>query len=140
MWGISQLMKKFCGGAKNRVKNLKKYAEVNNIKADFFIASEAGITNLLGEWLDFNMAVIENSVGEQSVGASAGFPIPEKYLAEIKSTELGKVMDKLFHGKELNKQGGGINKLTHDEISRIDLTKQAFIMALVKFINGEIWK
>ena len=36
-------------GAKNRVKNLKKYAIDNNIEADFYISSEAGITNLLGE-------------------------------------------------------------------------------------------
>lgn len=127
-------------GAKNRVRNLKKYAEKNQIKADFYIASEAGITNLLGEWLDFNMAVIENTNGEQSVGSSAGFPIPEKYLEQIKSTELGKVMDNIFHGEDLNKENGGIGILTHNEISRIDLTRQAFILALTKFINGEIWK
>ena len=34
-------------GAKNRVKNLKKYAIKNNIQADFYVASEAGITNSL---------------------------------------------------------------------------------------------
>ena len=34
-------------GAKNRVKNLKKYAKNNNLEADFYISSEAGITNLL---------------------------------------------------------------------------------------------
>ena len=59
---------------------------------------------------------------------------------EIIDTELGKVMDRIFSGNELSKQNGGIGILTHDEISRVDLTRQAFIMALVKFINGEIWK
>ena len=34
-------------GAKNRVKNLKQYAKSNNIEADFYIASEAGITDYL---------------------------------------------------------------------------------------------
>ena len=33
-------------GAKNRVKNLKEYAKNNNIIADYFVSSEAGITNL----------------------------------------------------------------------------------------------
>ncbi len=127
-------------GAKNRVRNLKKYAQEKNLKPDFYIASEAGITNLLGEWLDFNMAVIENSDSEQSIGSSAGFPIPDKYITEIMDTELGKVMDKLFHSTGLSKENGGIGILTRNEISRIDLTKQAFIMALVKFVNGEIWK
>ena len=90
-------------GAKNRVKNLKEYAKKNNIEADFYISSEAGITKLLGGWIDINLAVVENSEGIQSIGTSQGFPIPEKYIEEIKETELGKVMDKIFSGNELSK-------------------------------------
>lgn len=127
-------------GAKNRVKNLKEYAKNNNIKADYFVSSEAGITNLLGEWIEINCAVVENIEGLQSVGTSQGFPIPDKYIDEIKETELGKVMDKIFAGKELGKGKGGISFLTKNEVSRIDLTRNAFIMALTKHINGEIWR
>ena len=127
-------------GAKNRVTNLKEYAINNNIKADFYISSEAGITNLLGEWIDINAVVIEDSEGFQSVGTSQGFPIPDKYIDEIKETELGKVMDKIFSGKELGKGKGGISLLTKNEVSRIDLTKNAFIMALISHINGDTWK
>ncbi len=127
-------------GAKNRVKNLRKYAKENNIDADYYISSEAGITNLLGEWIDFNAAVIENKEGFQSVGMSQGFQIPEKYIKDILETELGKVMDSIFKGKELSKGKGGISYLTHDEISRIDLTRDAFIMALISHTNGELWK
>lgn len=127
-------------GAKNRVKNLKKYAKENNIDVDFYIASEAGITNLLGDWIDINAAIIESKDGIQSVGVSQGFEIPEKYIDEIKETELGNVMDKIFSGNNLAKGKGGISFLTKDEISRIDLTENAFIMALIKHINGELWK
>ena len=127
-------------GARNRVKNLKKYAIENNIEADFYISSEAGITNSLGVWIDINLAVVEDSEGLQSVGVSQGFPIPEKYIDEIRKTELGKVMDKVFNGKELSKGKGGISVLTKDEISRIDLTRNAFIMALITHINGDVWK
>lgn len=127
-------------GAKNRVKNLKEYAINNNIEADFYISSEGGITNLLGEWIDINVVVIEDSKEFQSIGTSQGFPIPDKYLDEIKQTELGKVMDKIFNVKELKKGKGGINFLTKDEVSRIDLVKNAFIMALVSHINGDTWK
>ncbi len=126
--------------AKNRVKNLKKYAIKNNIEADFYISSEAGITNLLGEWININTVVIEDSKGFQSVGTSQGFPIPDKYIDEIRQTELGTVMDKIFSGKELGKGKGGISLLTKNEVSRIDLTKSAFIMALTKHINGDIWR
>lgn len=127
-------------GAKNRVKNLKKYAKENNIEVDYFVASEAGISNLLGEWIDINAAVIEDNNGIQSVGISQGFQIPDKYIDEIRKTELGKVMDKIFEGQELAKGKGGISYLTKDEVSRIDLTRNAFIMALIKYINGDLWR
>ena len=127
-------------GAKNRIKNLKKYAKENKIESDFYIASEAGITNSLGEWIDINCAVIENKEGFQSIGTSQGFPIPDKYIEEIRKTELGKVMDRLFDKKDTGKGQGGISYLTKGEITRIDLTKNAFIMALTRHINGDLWK
>ena len=128
-------------GAKNRVKNLKEYAKQNNINADFYIASEGGIQNLLSEeWIEFNAAVIEDNKGLNSVGISQGFPIPDKYMKEIKETELGKVMDRIFKGKDLGKGQGGIGLLTHGELTRIDLTRNAFIVALTKHINGDIWQ
>ena len=127
-------------GAKNRIKNLKVYAKENNIDADFYVASEAGITNLLGDWLDINAVVIEDKDGVQSSGTSQGFPIPDKYVDEIKETELGKVMDKIFSGENLGKGKGGISYLTKDVVSRIDLTEGAFVMALIKHINGEVWR
>lgn len=138
--GDQPINKEILKGAKNRVKNLKKYAKENQIKADFYISSEAGITNLLGEWIDINAVVIEDSKGLQSIGTSQGFPIPDKYIEEIKETELGKVMDKIFRGKELGKGKGGISFLTKDEVTRIDLTRNAFIMALTKYINDDLWK
>ena len=138
--GAQPVNEEILQGAKNRIKNLKKYANTNNIKADFYIASEAGITNLLGEWIDINAVIIEDSKGFQSIGTSQGFPIPDKYIEEIKQTELGKVMDRLFSGKELGKGKGGISFLTKDEITRIYLTRNSFIMALTRFINEDIWK
>lgn len=138
--GDQPINKEILQGAKNRVKNLKEYAINNNIEADFCISSEAGITDLLGEWIDINAVVIEDSKGFQSVGISQGFPIPDKYIDEIKETELGKVMDKIFSGKELGKGKGGISFLTKDEVSRIDLTRNAFVMALTKHINGDVWR
>lgn len=127
-------------GARNRVKNVKEYAKKHNLEADYFVASEAGITNLLDDWIDINAVVIENKEGKQSVGTSQGFPIDEKYIDEITSTELGKVMDKIFKGHGLNTGKGGISILTHDEISRIDLTENACMMALTRYINKGIWE
>ena len=126
-------------GAKNRVKNLKTYANENNINADMFLAIESGINNFFGEWIITNVAIIENNQ-LQSVATSPSFPVPKKYVDEIIATDLSKVMDKIFEeDKDRGKKGGGIQLLTHNQVSRIDLTESAFIMALTKFINGEKW-
>lgn len=128
-------------GAKNRVKNLKKYAQENNIKADLYLSIESGINNSLGRWMITNIAVIEDNNKFESYGTSPSFPVPEKLVQDIINTDLSQVMNKIFDkDEERHNKGGGIQLLTHDKISRIDLTETAFIMALTKYINGDKWK
>lgn len=127
-------------GAKNRVENLKIFAKKNSIKADYFVSVEAGITNLLGEYININLVYIENKNGETSTSISEGFPIPEKYLKEIKEYSLGKVFDNIFDKNKLSNGKGGISILTKNEISRIDLVRDATTLALTKYINGNLWK
>ncbi len=127
-------------GAKNRVKNLKTYAKQNQIEADLYLAIESGITNRLGRWMITNIAVIEDNNGFESYGASPSFPVPERLVQDIIKTELSQVMDKIFgKDEERHNKGGGIQLLTNNKISRIDLTESAFIMALTEYINDE-WK
>ena len=83
-------------GARNRVNNLMSYAEENNIEAEYFLGVESGITNLLGKWIIISIAVIKDKNGYESWGTSPAFPVPDKYVDEIISTDLGKVMDKIF--------------------------------------------
>ena len=78
--GAQPINKEIIIGARNRVKNVKEYAKKNNIDADYYVASEAGITDLLDDWIDINTVVIENKEGKQSVGTSQGFPIDAKYI------------------------------------------------------------
>lgn len=127
-------------GARNRVNNLIKYAEENNINSDFYIGVESGITNKLGKWCIIQIAVIKDKDGYESFGTGPAFPVPNKYVDEIINTDLGIVMDKIFKGNGLKNEKGGIAHLTRDAITRYDLTKEAFIMALTEFINGDIWR
>ena len=127
-------------GALNRVDNLIKYAKENHIKADLFMAVESGLTSELGFWAITNIAVIKNSQGELGVGSSASFPVPNQYVEDIKTETLGTVMDRLFNESDLRSSTGGIGHLTHDVVTRIDLTTDAFLMALTPFINEKVWK
>lgn len=126
-------------GALNRVNNLVEYARVNNIEADYFIAVESGLTSELGFWAITNIAVIKNSNGEIGVGASSSFPVPNKYVKAVKNETLGAVMDRIFNESDLRSTTGGIGLLTKEVVTRIDLTAEAFVMALTPFIN-EVWK
>ena len=128
-------------GAKNRINNLKKYAKENNIDADLYLSIESGINNLLGDWMITNIAIIEDRNGNISCGASPSFPVPEKLVEDIINTNLNQVMCNILNqSDDLHNRGGGIQILTHDKISRIDLAELAFIMALTKHVNGEKWK
>ena len=128
-------------GAKNRVKNLKKYAQENNVKADLFLAVESGINNVLGRWIITNIAVIEDNTDFESYGTSPSFPVPDRLVKNIIDTDLSQVMNKIFNkDDERHNKGGGIQLLTHNKVSRIDLTEMAFIMALTKYINENNWR
>ena len=127
-------------GARNRVNNLVKYAQENNIDADFFMGIESGLCNTYGSWQIMNFAVIKDKNGYESVGTSASFPVPKKYVEDIKSKGFGPVVDSILNTDNIRNSVGGINYLTHEKISRIDLTTEAFTMSLTPFINGTTWK
>ena len=127
-------------GASNRVNNLIKYSKENNIDVDFYVGVESGITNQLGKWCIIQIAVVKDKSGYESFGTGPAFPVPEKYVDEIINTDLGLMMDKIFKGNGLKNEKGGIAHLTNDVITRYDLTREAIIMALTEFINGDIWK
>ncbi len=128
-------------GAKNRVKNLKKHCKTNNIKADLYLSVESGITNCLGRWMITNIAVIEDNDEFESYGTSPSFPVPDRLVNDIINTNLSEVINNVFtKDEERHNKCGGIQLLTHEKITRIDLTESAFIMALTKYVNGEIWK
>ncbi len=126
-------------GALNRVDNLMTYARAHHLQADFYIAVESGLVNELGFWQIVNIAVIKNDQGKIGCGSSAGFPVPQKYVAAIKRETLGAVMDKMFNESDLRSTTGGIGLLTREVVTRIDLTTQAFLMALTPLIN-QVWQ
>ena len=90
---------------------LKKYAEENMIEADFFVAMESGITDKFGTWLNLTTVYIENKNEEGAVGFGPAYPIPDRYIDEVKKKELSYVLAKLFESKELKAPQGGIFQL-----------------------------
>ena len=125
-------------GAKNRSLALMEYAKKNGIDADYFASVESGMINSVGDWVITNVAVIIDKNGKESMGTSAGFPVPKRLVDEIKEKSLGYVMGKLSGDNEISKKYGGVFFLTR-KITRDDLSRDAFVMALAKFVNGDTW-
>lgn len=126
-------------GARGRVSNLMEYTKEHDIRADYYVAVESGITNLLGDWVNISIAFIQDKDGRIGYGTSPGYPVPSKYIEEIKETSMGQVMDRIFKQNNSGDACGGIQFLTRNQVTRIDLTKSACLMALLPFLNNKIW-
>ena len=88
-----------------------------------------------------NIAVIEDNTDFESYGTSPSFPVPDRYVKKIIETDLSQVMNAVFtKDDERHNKGGAIQLLTHNNISRLDMTEYAFIMALTKYVNKEKWR
>ncbi len=126
-------------GAKNRIKNIKLYAKENNIEADFYIATEGGLANGFGKWINVNLAAIESSKGTFSMGISPAYQVPDRYISKIEESEMGLFYKTVFYEDEYKDEELD-SILTHGEYTRKSLVESAFIMALAGQINGEKWK
>jgi inosine/xanthosine triphosphatase len=126
-------------GARNRIKGLKS---LNNKDIDFYISSEAGLISIGDNYININMAVIEDISGYESIGTSQGYMIPKSKIETIKNKSLGIVLDEIFHGINLSRNKGGINYLTLGEVNRIQLVRDSFILALIPYLeqNQKIWR
>ena len=126
-------------GAQNRARHAMEVAKENGLDADFYMGIESGIINLYDSWFIANAAVVMDKDGYESVGYGPIFPVPEKYAQEVVLTDFGQVMEKIMKQKDLGKSVGGVDSLTHHSISRIDITRDAFIMALAGQVH-DYWR
>lgn len=116
-------------GAYNRLQNLKKMDK----EADFFISCEGGVVKIHDTYYNIHVVVIEDKNGNQSRGVSQGYPIPQKYINEIKETSIAHVLDEIFEGK------GGIRMLSNGLFTRDKLIYDGTIMALTGIMSGNQW-
>ena len=98
------------------------------------------ITNQINnKWGNVNYAVVEDRNNNAAFGTSSIFPIPSKYVDDIKKHSLSFVMDKIFAQKDTGRKYGGIRNLTNNAYTRADLVKDAFVMALTSIAN-DYWR
>lgn len=118
-------------GARNRITNARR----SKPGADYYVSIEAGIDgNFTFAWM-----VIENAY-QRGESRSASLPLPPEALEKVhQGIELGDVMDEMFNQHNVKQQGGAIAMLTNHKLSRSSVYQQALILALIPFMNQELF-
>ncbi|MCT6699248.1 inosine/xanthosine triphosphatase [Rheinheimera sp. 4Y26] len=117
-------------GAQNRISALKQ-----QVQADFYVSIEAGLD---GEFT-FAWMLIEHQ-GILGKARSASLMLPRSALQMLhQGQELGDVMDQLFGTDNIKQAGGAIALLTGHRLSRSSVYQQALILALIPFLQPELY-
>ncbi|AIY89782.1 inosine/xanthosine triphosphatase [Geoglobus acetivorans] len=124
-------------GAVNRARNA--YSE----DLDFSVGIEAGLFELpftLTGYIDFQVACVFD--GEHyTIGFGPGFEYPPLVVREVlNGKEVGDVMEVLTGIENLGKKQGAIGFLTKNAITRSMLSEIAVTMALIPWLNREMYR
>ncbi|MEO1051588.1 MAG: inosine/xanthosine triphosphatase [Bacteroidota bacterium] len=122
-------------GAINRAKN----ARTAMSEAHFWVGIEGGVDFLNDELQAFAWVVI---ISEDRMGKSrtSTFFLPEEISHLVKDgIELGVADDMVFKRENSKQKNGAVGILTKDLIDRATYYEQAVILALVPFMNEDLY-
>lgn len=127
-------------GCRNRALELMKINMERGLGADFFVGMEAGMTELKPHWFNFSGACILDRDGREGYGTSPFFQYPEIVLKRLlKGEELGVVADEVLNERNTKQKGGMVGHLTRGTMDRKNYTSQSLIIALIPFLNSELY-
>lgn len=123
-------------GAINRARNA--YSD----EFDFSVGVEAGLFEnrfAVTGYIDFQVACVYD--GEHyTLGFGPGFEYPPEVIDEVlKGREVGEVMAELTGIENLGKKFGAIGFLTWKSVNRSMLTEMAVTMALIPWLNRNLY-
>ena len=107
--------------------------------ADFYAGIEGGISLHNGRMLAFAWIVIASEEFE-SHARTATFALPPAIRDLIcRGMELGEADDVVFNKQNSKQQNGAVGLLTNDLVTRESLYRQAVLLALIPFLNRELY-
>ncbi len=122
-------------GARNRAFNAKK--EIPD--ADYWIGLEGGIDQNDSEMEAFAWIYIVDQ-NREGKARTASFVLPNKIKELVnKGVELGHADDMVFKRENSKHGNGAVGILTHELIDRAAYYEPAVILALIPFVNKELY-
>jgi inosine/xanthosine triphosphatase len=123
-------------GAITRVKNASK----EQPDAEYYIGIEGGAEEIENEIMIFAWIVIMNKEGYISKSRTADFTLPSKIAELIKQgKELGDADDIVFGRTNSKQENGSVGILTKDLITRTNYYEHALTLALIPFLNSNLY-
>jgi inosine/xanthosine triphosphatase len=127
-------------GAANRARALLALNAERSLGAGFCVGLEGGIAQFHGRWFAFGAICIADVIGRQGFGVSPLFELPPGIVADLlDGAELGQMMDRLAGEHNTKQRGGAVGILTSGRITRRELYAQGAAMALIPFLNPELF-
>ena len=110
------------------------------LAAEFCVGLEGGIAQYHGRWFAFGAICIADAAGRLGFGVSPLFELPPGVVDDLLGgSELGHVMDRLAGEHNTKQRGGAVGILTGGRITRRELYAQGVAMALIPFLNEEMY-
>lgn len=122
-------------GARTRVANAQKLFP----EADFWIGIEGGLHREAEGLVAFAWIVISDG-SQKGESRTTSFLLPPKIASLIDNGyELGTANDMVFQQHNSKQKSGAVGLLTGDKIDRTQLYRQAVQLALIPFLNKELY-
>lgn len=122
-------------GARNRVLTARRTIT----DAEFWVGIEGGVQALDDGLAAFAWIVI-SSAGKKGEARTATFLLPQKVSHLIAGgMELGTANDLVFNESGSKQKKGAVGLLTHNAIDRTELYCQAVVLALIPFVNRDLY-
>jgi inosine/xanthosine triphosphatase len=124
-------------GALERAKLALRHSD----RVDFGVGIEAGLVAFENEHLNMQVAAIMDRRGRFTLGSSSGFMVPGLVVRQMQvgGVELDRFAKGLTDTEKVREEDGVVYHLTKGTISRLDMTEQCVEMALVPWLNRDIY-
>ena len=127
-------------GALYRANNLRYISEKENLRAEYFVGIEGGISQLFNKWFAYGCMCVMNKDEQTGFGLSPSFELPPKVVEQLlKGKELGHVMDEIMHEQNTKQRGGAIAFFTNGVMNRKELYIEGLKTAIIPFLHNELF-
>lgn len=107
---------------------------------DFWVGIEGGVEDKMSQMESFAWIVIKSRDGKIGKGKTCTLFLPQKVAELIRQgKELGEADDIVFGRTNSKQENGAVGLLTHDAIDRTHYYTDAVVLALIPFVNINLY-